>query len=115
MIVVDDIERSKAFYKELFGLRVVTDFGTNVILTEGLVLQDKKSWEEAIGQKIEKPSHTMLLYFEENNLDIFLQKLEYSSFQVEFLNSLSEDGMGRRTLRIYDPDRHVIEVAEKNS
>ena len=37
LIVVDDVERSKNFYCHLFVLRVVTDFGGNVILTEGLV------------------------------------------------------------------------------
>lgn len=26
LIVVNDIEKSKAFYRDLFGLRVVTDF-----------------------------------------------------------------------------------------
>ena len=51
LIVVEDIERSKAFYKDLFGLSVVTDFGGNVILTEGLILQEKKVWEELIGEK----------------------------------------------------------------
>ena len=48
LIVVEDIEKSKAFYKELFGLDVVVDFDGNVILTEGLVLQDKKIWEKFI-------------------------------------------------------------------
>lgn len=38
LLVVKDIEVSKAFYRELFGLQVLTDFGRNVILTEGLVL-----------------------------------------------------------------------------
>lgn len=42
LIVVNDIEVSKRFYKSLFGLDVVTDFGGNVILTEGLVLQERK-------------------------------------------------------------------------
>lgn len=37
LIVVEDIERSKVFYRELFRLSVITDFGENVILTEGLV------------------------------------------------------------------------------
>lgn len=31
LIVVNDIERSKAFYKELFGLDVVLDNDGNVI------------------------------------------------------------------------------------
>ena len=35
LIVVSDIERSKRFYHELFGLQVLRDFGENVILSEG--------------------------------------------------------------------------------
>ncbi len=41
LLVVEDIESSKAFYKEFLGLDVITDFGTNVILTSGLVLQQR--------------------------------------------------------------------------
>ena len=41
LIVVKDIEKSKRFYKELFGLELVADFGENVVLTEGLALQEK--------------------------------------------------------------------------
>ena len=41
LIVTEDIERAKKFYKDLFGLDVITDQEGNVILTEGLVLQDK--------------------------------------------------------------------------
>jgi len=37
-LLVVDINRSKAFYKKFFGLDVITDFDTNVILTGGLVL-----------------------------------------------------------------------------
>ena len=45
LIVVDDIERSKKFYRDLFGLETVLDNDGNVILTEGLVLQDKNIWK----------------------------------------------------------------------
>ena len=45
VIVVKDVERSKQFYKELFGLDVILDQEGNVILTEGLVLQEAKVWE----------------------------------------------------------------------
>ena len=44
LIVVEDIEKSKQFYHDLFGLDVVLDNDGNMILTEGLVLQDKKVW-----------------------------------------------------------------------
>lgn len=51
LIVVKDIEKSEQFYHDLFGLDVVLDNGGNVILTEGLVLQDKKIWESFLEKK----------------------------------------------------------------
>ena len=42
MLVVADINKSVQFYKELFGLEVVLDFGANKTLTGGLVLQTLK-------------------------------------------------------------------------
>lgn len=38
LIVVEDIEKSKQFYHDLFGLETVLDYEGNMILTEGLVL-----------------------------------------------------------------------------
>lgn len=56
LIVVKDIEKSKQFYRDLFGLDIVLDNDGNVILTEGLVLQDEKiggsSWEKTLFQRI---------------------------------------------------------------
>ena len=42
LIVVKDIERSKRFYQDLFGFEVLVDHGGNMILTDGLVLQEEK-------------------------------------------------------------------------
>lgn len=112
LIVVRDIEKSKAFYKELFGLDVVVDFDGNVILTEGLVLQEQKIWEQFIGRKVTGKGHDAELYFEENDMDGFLGKLEQSSFRIEYVNELMEHDWGQRVVRLYDPDGHVIEVGE---
>ena len=76
LIVVKDIDRSKRFYQDLFGLRTITDFGGNVILTEGLVLQDKSTWEQLIEKETIHGDGDMELYFEENQMDDFLKKLE---------------------------------------
>lgn len=113
LFVVDDIEKSKAFYKELFGLEVLTDFGGNVILTEGLVLQERKLWENAIKNKIQTGGHDAELYFEETNMDAFLRKLDESTFQIEYLGACEENAWGKRVLRLYDPDRHVVEIGER--
>ena len=46
LIVVKDIEKSKQFYHDLFGLNPVLDNDGNLIMTEGLVLQDEKIWKK---------------------------------------------------------------------
>ena len=52
LIVVKDIEKSRQFYKDLFGLDLVLDNNGNMILTEGLVLQDEKIWKNFLGKEI---------------------------------------------------------------
>ena len=113
LIVVEDIEISKRFYKELFGLEVVADFGENVVLTEGLALQQRKLWETFIDKKIIRGGNDAELYFEENHIDAFLERLDNSTFDIEYLNRCQEHDWGQRVIRLYDPDRHVIEVGEE--
>ena len=52
------------------------------------------------------------LYFEERDIDSFLDKLEHSVHEVKYLNPCKADGSGRRVIRMYDPDGHVIEIGE---
>lgn len=112
VIVVKDVERSKQFYKELFGLDVILDQEGNVILTEGLVLQEAKVWEQALGQDVVWKNHASELYFEETDLDLFLEKLQKYEREIKIL-SLPEAVEGaRRAVRLYDPDGNMIEVGE---
>jgi len=113
LIVVKDIEVSKTFYKELFGLHVLTDFGQNAILTEGLVLQERASWEDLIGKEMGPCNHAMELYFEDSDLTAFLRKLEASSYEIQYVTPPMEYYGGKKVVRFYDPDKHVIEVSEK--
>lgn len=110
MIVVNDIEKSKKFYKELFGLSVVLDQDGNVILTEGLVLQDAKIWKDFIQKDIAWKNHATELYFEEKDMDDFMKKLEAYSEPIEYVNNLMVHSWGQKVVRFYDPDGNLIEV-----
>lgn len=112
VFVVKDIEKSKTFYSELFGLNIISDFGENVVLTEGLVLQEKKLWETFIERNVSLGGNDAELYFEENNIDGFLEKLENSNLPIEYLNKCIEHNWGQRVIRIFDPDKHIIEIGE---
>ena len=65
LIVVKDIEKAKQFYHDLFGFDVVLKQDGNVILTEGLVLQDEKIWTSFLEKKITSKHNSSELYFEE--------------------------------------------------
>ena len=112
VIVVKDIERSKQFYKELFGLDVILDQEGNVILTEGLVLQEAKVWEQAIGQDVVWKNHASELYFEETDLDLFLEKLQQYEQKIQYIYLQGEGESKKRAVRLYDLDGNMIEVGE---
>lgn len=76
LIVVKDIGRAKQFYYDLFGLEMITDNDGNMILTEGLVLQEERYWKEFLGKEIIPESNSCELYFEEADIDGFIEKLE---------------------------------------
>ena len=110
LIVVKDLEKSKQFYHALFGLDTVIDQDGNVILTEGLVLQDEKIWKEFIGRDVISKNNACELYFEERDIEGFAQKLEKLYPDVEYVNRLTEFGWGQKMIRFYDLDGNLIEV-----
>lgn len=68
LIVVKDIEKSRKFYHDLFGIDLVLDNAGNMILTEGLVLQDEKIWKSFLGRDILPQNNACELYFEEQDI-----------------------------------------------
>lgn len=88
LIVVKDIEKSRKFYHDLFGIELMHDNDGNMILTEGLVLQDEKIWESFLGRDIIPKSNSCELYFEEQDIESFVEKLERLYPNIEYVNRL---------------------------
>ena len=88
MIRVKDIEKSRKFYHDLFGMELVLDNDGNMILTEGLVLQDEKIWNAFLDRDIISKSNSCELYFEEQDIDSFVEKLERLYPSIEYVNHL---------------------------
>lgn len=115
LIAVGDMERSKRFYKELFGLDVVSDNGENVVLTEGLVLQDSAVWSRAMGRPLNPRNNMTELFFEERDMDSFIEKLKHYEEPLEYVTHLRVEKNGRIVIRFYDPDGNLIEVCQPAS
>ena len=110
LIVVRDIEKARRFYHDLFGLEVILDNDGNMILTEGLVLQDEAIWKGFLGRDIIPEHNASELYFEEREIEAFAEKLERLYPDVRYVNRLMTHSWGQKVIRFYDPDGNLIEV-----
>ncbi len=110
LIVVKDIEKSRKFYHDLFGIDLVLDNDGNMILTEGLVLQDEKIWKSFLNRDIVPKSNSCELYFEEQDIGSFVEKLERLYPDIAYVNRLMTHSWGQRVIRFYDLDGNLIEV-----
>ena len=110
LIVVKDIERPRKFYHDLFGLETVLDNDGNMILTEGLVLQEEQYWKAFLGRDIVPENNASELYFEESDLEGFVERLEAYDPEVRYVNRLMTHSWGQKVIRFYDPDGNLIEV-----
>ena len=96
LIVVKDIERSRQFYHDLFGLE--------------LLLDNDGNWKEFIGRDIIPENNHFELYFEERDLEAFVEKLEKYDSEIRYVNRLMKHSWGQKVVRFYDPDGNLIEV-----
>lgn len=110
LITVSDIEESKKFYHDLFGLDVILDTDGNIILTEGLVLQDINIWKEALNGNVILQNNASELYFEETNIENFVDNLKQKYPNIKFVNELTTLNWGQKMVRVYDLDGNLIEV-----
>ena len=112
LIAVSDMEKSKQFYHDVLGMNVVSDFGANVTLDGGIVLQTLDTWTSFIRtDKVVLPNNAGELYFEDEDMDAFCGHLK--QFDICYVHPLFEHRWGQRIVRFYDPDKHIIEVGEK--
>lgn len=112
LIAVKDMEQSLRFYRELFGQEVALDLGLCKTLSCGLVLQEH--FDEIAGfpaDTMKYRPNTMELYFETEDFEAFLALLEKHP-DVERLHEAKTYPWLQRGVHIFDPNGHLIEVAE---
>jgi catechol 2,3-dioxygenase-like lactoylglutathione lyase family enzyme len=110
-----DIEVSKKFYTDVLGLAVELDFGKNVILEGGITLWEinpnhiilERLGIDSIG---DRRVNRFEFYFETEDIETVCERVRTSG--ADFLHSLHEEPWGQRTVRFFDPDRHLIEIGE---
>ena len=111
VISVEDVNKSRKFYEELFGLELYQDYGINISFSCGLSLQQEFDWLVNIPkERVLKETNNIELGFEEEYFDDFLEKLK--DYDVKYLGDVITHSWGQRVIRFYDLDGHIIEVGE---
>jgi catechol 2,3-dioxygenase-like lactoylglutathione lyase family enzyme len=114
VLFVRDMERAKAFYTGLLGQVVELDLGVNVGFVGGLAL-----WDLAYVNNLlyagkmpsgEAPAPAMEVYFETAEIEEMAGRVVQAG--VRLLHPLKEQPWAQRVIRFFDPDGHLVDVAE---
>lgn len=68
----------------------MTEKKGNVIMSEGLVLQDAGIWQESIQIQTIPYNNRTELYFEDNDIEGVVKKLESGKYEVRYATALTE-------------------------
>lgn len=79
---------------------------------EGFSLQ--QGYAKLVGMPVDsvkEQSHNFQVYFEVENLDEVYAELKSISC-LQWVHEIKEYPWGQRDIRVYDPDKHIVEIAE---
>ena len=110
LIVVKDCNCALKFYSDMFGFQLLQDNDGNMELTNNLYLQESGYWAAFTKKPIISNSNQSELYFEESDIEKFVERLEMLYPETEYVNRLMTHSWGQKVVRFYDPDGNLIEV-----
>ena len=111
LLAVKDIAISKHFYEKVLHQTPIMDIGLHVTF-EGFSLQ--QGYAEIVGVSVDslkEQSHNFQIYFEVEDLDKVYAEMR-SIPGLHWVHEIKEYPWGQRDIRVYDPDRHIVEIAE---
>ena len=115
VIMVKDIDASRKFYEGLLGQKIIADFGPVIGFQGGLSLWQVDHaysilFNSTFDDNTAPGRKNMELCLEENDIHSVWDKVSESG--IPLVHPLQEQPWGQLVFRIYDPDRHIIEVGE---
>lgn len=114
VIFVEDIKKSRTFYETVLGQEVESDYGECVVFAGGFAIWEKAYAHNLIfggrAARFADKAHELELYFETEAMKEVRLKLKSAGAQE--VHPMMEQPWGQRVLRVYDPDRHIVEIGE---
>lgn len=111
LLAVRDIAASKKFYETVIHQKAIMDIGAHVTF-EGFSLQQGYAGLVGIDAgSVKEQSHNFQVYFEVEDLDSVFAELKGIP-GLQWVHEMKEYPWGQRDIRVYDPDKHIVEIAE---
>ncbi|MBY0121181.1 VOC family protein [Bacillus sp. S/N-304-OC-R1] len=114
ILYVENIEKTKHFYKTLLGLELRNEFGTYIEFNTGntiLSFNTREGAREVTGLPIPdgiKKEHTFELGFVTEEVEVVIERLRGEG--VSILVEPIEKPWGQKVAYVEDPDGHYIEI-----
>ena len=115
VLLVNNIKASREFYEDILEQQVEIDHGECIGFIGGFAIWKIERAYEIMSKNFsnsvaENEDGHFELYFETGDLDDMYKKM--TDRKVEFVHDMIEQPWGQRVFRIYDPDKHMVEVGE---
>lgn len=112
LLAVRDISISKDFYEKVLHQNALMDIGVHVTFEGFSLQQDYASLVGIAADSVKEQSHNFQVYFEVKDLDKVYAELKRIP-ALRWVHEIKEYPWGQRDIRIYDPDKHIVEIAEE--
>lgn len=115
IVFVKDINKSKKFYTEVIGLKILDDFQTIVFFENHFVIHNGNNLLKTIFKRspllnFNKGKKNIEIYFETDNIEESYKKIIDSNVKV--IHAIEKQAWGQKVFRFYDPDNHLVEIGE---
>jgi catechol 2,3-dioxygenase-like lactoylglutathione lyase family enzyme len=116
IVFVSDVERSKAFYRDLLQQTIAEDHGTIVMFEDGLVIHDGAN---LLGKTYRTNDTFPAGPQGKDNLDIYFETDEIEHVYrlvcdsgAAIIHAIEVQDWGQRVFRFHDPDGHIVEIGD---
>ena len=115
IVFVKDIDRSKKFYSEVIGLKVINDYQTIVFFENHFTIHNGNNLLTTVFKRspffnFKKGKKNIELYFETDNIEESFNKILAN--RVKVIHPIEKQAWGQNVFRFYDPDNHLVEIGE---
>lgn len=112
LLAVRDISVSRHFYETVLHQKAVMDIGEHITFEGFSLQQGYAGLIDMPADSVKEQSHNFQLYFEVEDLDSVYADLKHIP-ALQWVHEIKEYPWGQRDIRLYDPDRHIVEIAEE--